>query len=274
MQTGYIGETRPAFSERAEGNTEGRPAPCTTQPARISRGFLDGDGSICFQLVRRKDYVYGFQIRASVCLYQSTRHRAGLEWLKQQLGCGYIRDRAGSMSDYTIVGWSAVKRVLELVQPFVIFKREQVDRALDIMSRFDAKLTPSEFLETAQVVDAFATLNYSKRKHINSSCVEAFLNGKGLLVPVTTEAFRAEIVGDCRPSKRAANLPRRSHASSRKRDEDIVCAPSNRGTYTRETVRSLSAVGVGSLMGAVPSTRGPGWTDLRCSGCRANGSAA
>ena len=43
--------------------------------------------------------------------------------------------------------------------------------------------------ETAQVVDAFATLNYSKRKHINSSCVEAFLNGKGLLVPVTTEAF-------------------------------------------------------------------------------------
>jgi hypothetical protein len=93
------------------------------------------------------------------------------------------------MSDYTIVGWSAVKRVLELVQPFVIFKREQVDRALDIMSRFDAKLTPSEFLETAQVVDAFATLNYSKRKHINSSCVEAFLNGKGLLVPVTTEAF-------------------------------------------------------------------------------------
>ena len=86
-------------------------------------GFLDGDGSIIFQLVRRKDYVYGFQIRASVCFYQSTRHRAGLECLKQQLGCGYIRDRAGSMSDYTIVGWSAVKRVLELVQPFVVFKR-------------------------------------------------------------------------------------------------------------------------------------------------------
>ena len=87
MQTGCIGETPPASSERAEGNTEGRPAPCTTHPARISRDSL------------------------------------------------------------------------------------------------------SEFLETAQVVDAFATLNYSKRKHINSSCVEAFLNGKGLLVPVTTEAF-------------------------------------------------------------------------------------
>ena len=152
-------------------------------------GFLDGDGSIIFQLVRRKDYVYGFQIRASVCFYQSTRHRAGLEWLKQQLGCGYIRNRAGSMSDYTIVGWSAVKRVLRLVQPFVIFKREQVDRALDIMSRFDDKLSPQEFLETAQVIDAFATLNYSKRKRIDATCVASFLSGKGLLVPVTTEAY-------------------------------------------------------------------------------------
>ena len=152
-------------------------------------GFLDGDGSIIFQLVRRCDYVYGFQIRTSVCFYQSTRGRAGLEWLKQQLGCGYIRDRAGSMSDYTIVGWSDVKRVLELVQPYVIFKREQVNRALDIISRFDQKLSPEGFLEAAKVVDAFATLNYSKRKQIDAASVESFLNSKGLLVPVTTEAL-------------------------------------------------------------------------------------
>ena len=112
-------------------------------------GFLDGDGSIIFQLVRRCDYLYGFQIRASVCFYQSTRSRAGLEWLKQQLGCGYIRNRAGSMSDLTIVGWSAVRQVLELVQPFTIFKREQVDRALDILTRLDDKLTPREFVEVA-----------------------------------------------------------------------------------------------------------------------------
>ncbi len=94
------------------------------------------------------------------------------------------------MSDYTIVGWSAVKRVLELVQPFVIFKREQVARVRDIMSRFDAKLTPQEFLETAQVVHAFAALNYSKRKRIDATRVASFLSGgKGLLVPVTTEAL-------------------------------------------------------------------------------------
>ena len=41
----------------------------------------------------------------------------------------------------------------------------------------------------------------------------------------------------------------------------------------RETVRSLSGVGVGYLRGAVLSTRGPGWTDLWCIGCSARSMA-
>ena len=187
MQTGYIGGTLTAFSERAAGNTEGRPADMQDTTRAYLAGFLDGDGSIILQLVRRRDYVYGYQIRASVCFFQSTRGSAGLEWLKQQPGCRYIRDRAGCMSDYTIVGWSDVRRVLQLVQPFVVFKREQVNRALDIMSSLEGKLSAEEFLEKAQLVNAFATLNYSKRKHIDARCVERILESKGLLVPVTTE---------------------------------------------------------------------------------------
>jgi len=45
------------------------------------------------------------------------------------------------------------------------------------------------------------------------------------------------------------------------------------GLKRRETVWSLSAVGVGSLRGAAPSTRGPEWTDLWWTGCHANGIA-
>ena len=45
------------------------------------------------------------------------------------------------------------------------------------------------------------------------------------------------------------------------------------GSERRETVRSLSVAGVGDLKGAVLSTRGPGWTDLWCTSCRANGTA-
>ena len=42
------------------------------------------------------------------------------------------------------------------------------------------------------------------------------------------------------------------------------------GLKRRETVWSLSAVGVGSLTGAAPSTRGPEWTNLWCTGCDAS----
>ena len=38
------------------------------------------------------------------------------------------------------------------------------------------------------------------------------------------------------------------------------------GLERRETVRSLSAVGVGELIGAAPSTRGPEWTHGRTTG--------
>src|SRR5262249_6839228 len=96
-------------TEPAEGNTGGKPADMQDATRAYIAGFLDGDGSVIFQLVRRRDYLYGYQIRSSVCFFQSTRGKAGLMWLKQQLGCGYVRDRAGDMSDYTIVGWSAVR---------------------------------------------------------------------------------------------------------------------------------------------------------------------
>src|SRR6059058_1404134 len=45
------------------------------------------------------------------------------------------------------------------------------------------------------------------------------------------------------------------------------------GSKRRETVWSLSAVGVGDLTGAAPSTRGPEWTHPWCTGCHASGIA-
>ena len=38
-------------------------------------GFLDGDGSIFAQMVKRDDYKLGFQIRVSISFFQkTTRH--------------------------------------------------------------------------------------------------------------------------------------------------------------------------------------------------------
>jgi LAGLIDADG endonuclease len=46
-------------------------------------GFLDGDGSIHFQLVRQKEYRFGYYIRASMSFSQSTSARSGLEAIQR-----------------------------------------------------------------------------------------------------------------------------------------------------------------------------------------------
>ena len=57
------------------------------------------------------------------------------------------------------------------------------------------------------------------------------------------------------------------------RSQGLGCSPIKAvrelGSERRETVRSLSGVGVGHLRGAVLSTRGPGWTDRWCTCCTA-----
>ena len=45
------------------------------------------------------------------------------------------------------------------------------------------------------------------------------------------------------------------------------------GLERRETVRSLSSARVGNLRRPIPSTRGPGWTNLWCVSCPAKGIA-
>ena len=46
-------------------------------------GFLDGDGSVFFQIVSRPDYKLKFQIRSSIAFYQDTKNKEILEWLKE-----------------------------------------------------------------------------------------------------------------------------------------------------------------------------------------------
>ena len=61
-------------------------------------GFLDGE-SIHFQLVKQKEYRFGYYIRASISFSQSTPARYGLERIQALLGGGgYLETRDG-MSD-------------------------------------------------------------------------------------------------------------------------------------------------------------------------------
>ena len=153
-------------------------------------GFLDGDGSIRFQLVKQKEYRFGFYIRATLSLSQSTSARQGLEQIQTLLGGGgYLRDRGTGMSDLVITSRPLLRSILTAVEPYVIFKREHVRRALILLARIGPRVGQEEFLQLAHEVDAFATLNYSKTKRITAADVERHLRSKGSCAPVTTSLF-------------------------------------------------------------------------------------
>ena len=146
-------------------------------------GFLDGDGSIHFQLVRQKEYRFGFYIRSSVSFSQSTSARAGLEHIQALIGAGYLRERGTGMSDLVITSRPALFNLLTEVRPYVVFKREHVRRALLLLPRLDRVRDPELFLQLAREVDAFAALNYSKTKRIFAVDVERHLRSMGVLCP-------------------------------------------------------------------------------------------
>ena len=130
-------------------------------------GFLDGDGSVFFQIIPRKDYKRKFQIRSSIAFYQKSSNSEILDFLKNIFGVGYIRKRKTGISDYTIVDSKEVKKILLLLKPYVILKKKQVELGLEI---FD-ELEKDNFLEACKLVDKFKELNYSKKRKITYEVV-------------------------------------------------------------------------------------------------------
>ena len=150
-------------------------------------GFLDGDGCIMAQLVYRKDYSLGYQIRLSIVFYQKEKHIKFLEYLKDQLKYGYIRIRKDGMAEYTIVGHDEVRAILEQLLPYLKLKQELARLAIKI-SKVSKKPNREELLRYAKLVDQSAGYNYSKKRKITSKTLEAYLESKS--VPVTTDLER------------------------------------------------------------------------------------
>jgi len=138
-------------------------------------GFLDGDGSVFFQIIPRKDYKQKFQIRSSIAFYQKTQYVEILNWLKQIFGVGYIRHRKTGISDYTVVESKEVKKILILLQPYVKLKKKQVELGLKILEKLENKKSDEDFLEICKLVDKFKDINYSKKRKITYDFVSKSL---------------------------------------------------------------------------------------------------
>ena len=139
-------------------------------------GFLDGDGSIFFQIIPRSDYKQKFQIRTSIAFYQDTRNKSILDWLKEKFDSGYIRNRKTEISDYTIVDFKKVKEILTLLKPYARLKKRHIELGLEIINLLENKKSLSDFLEICKLVDKFKEINYSKKRTINLEFVNRVLS--------------------------------------------------------------------------------------------------
>ncbi len=169
----------------------------TISPKLISyiAGFLDGDGCILFQIVRRKDYRFGYQIRASIIFFQKTKNRPHLEWLRTIFECGYVRDRNDGMSEYTIVGLDIVAKILKLLRPYVRLKKGHVELGIKIHQLLRQDLSVEGIVQAASWVDGFRELNYSKKRINTSSQLKTYLQDHKLY-PVTTDSGVLQNVQD------------------------------------------------------------------------------
>jgi hypothetical protein len=151
-------------------NTVGSRQEPKIQDLAYIAGFLDGDGSIMMQVKRRADAPKGWRIMATICLYQDSRHKAPLMWMRDIFGIGYISNRNDHITELRVNGYTEVKRILNMLQPFIKFKRKQVIYALRIITRLEKKrisdLSRKDRLAIADDIIALRGENYQSHQRL------------------------------------------------------------------------------------------------------------
>ena len=110
--------------------------------------------------------------------------------------------------DYTVVDPRDVRRILELLGPYVRLKAEHVSLSLEILEEFPLDNDPAKLILVSRLVDRFQKLNYSKKRTGTSFVVIEHLQSHGFHAPVETDPLRRES-----PDPTAANTPVPSVAS-------------------------------------------------------------
>lgn len=138
-------------------------------------GFLDGDGSIFSQIVRRNDYRLKFQIKTTVNFTQKSTRDWFLMQLREKIGCGVLKDRGDRCSDYTITENIQVKALLKALLPFLVIKKKTASLALQIIDSLSRNQTIESFIYSCQLVDKIATFTDSRNRTVTSETVRAVL---------------------------------------------------------------------------------------------------
>ena len=110
-----------------------------TEDLAYIAGFLDGDGSVMFQLKKRSDTPRGKRLMFTICFYQDTRHEKPLFWIRKKIGIGYISRRNDGITELRINGYRRTKQILESLYPYIRFKKKQINYCFKALRILDNK---------------------------------------------------------------------------------------------------------------------------------------
>ena len=94
------------------------------------------------------------------------------------LGFGILRERNDGMMEYVISSFAAVEKLLFLLKPFVILKKNILIKCLEILQLKKNVKNVDDFLKLCYLVDLTVVENYSKRRTINFTYVKSKLKNK------------------------------------------------------------------------------------------------
>ena len=166
---------------KIKGNTVGSRQELNNQDLAYIAGFLDGDGSIMMQIKRRLDSKFGWRIMITICFYQDARHIKPLRWIRRMFHIGYISVRNDHMAEYRINGFKETRRVLQLLKPYIRFKKKQVAIVLTILPLLcEKKLIEMSRKERKNIADSIISLrehNYqSHQRRYTDESIKALLD--------------------------------------------------------------------------------------------------
>jgi len=130
-------------------------------------GFLDGDGSLMFQIKKRKDGKIGWRFMFTICFYQDSRHASPLRWIRKELGIGYVSKRNDGMTELRVNGFYQIKQILIDLIPYIRFKQKQAEamlRAARILTgKTTRQLSQRELMQIASCMTIVQRENYTAR---------------------------------------------------------------------------------------------------------------
>ena len=131
-------------------------------------GFLDGDGSLMLQIKKRKDGRLKRRFMCTICFYQDRRHEKPLNWIRKNLGIGYISRRNDGITELRINGFAQTRNIIKSLLPFLKFKKDQAKafyKAADLLSKKQNKhLSRSELLRLVKHIITIQNNNYITRR--------------------------------------------------------------------------------------------------------------